>query len=109
MTRAQSIKVDRLRLIDQLKARQTEHNKARLGLFREELADEIHEAERHVRKAQNELGALKKVKTPDDAGDLCWARHYREDNDLAKHIRLLELSDEDTIALGPTSNLWGWL
>jgi uncharacterized damage-inducible protein DinB len=109
VTRAQTVKVSRTRLIERLKQAQKDAEKNRDGAFKVELADHVKAAKRDVAEAEKALAKLEQASTPEDVRDHYWARSFLRSDDLAKQITLLELSDEETINVGPTSNLWGWL
>ena len=108
-TRAKTIQVSRVRLIERLQARAAENEVLFADRFAAALAEQVKAAEREVRSAERKLGDLKKVKGPEDTAGEYWARPFREDGELGKQIILLELSDDETIAVGPTSDLAKYL
>ena len=109
MTRAQNVKVSRVRLIERLKEAQKTASGNRTSGFLAALAEEQKDAKDALAQAERRIAKLAKVKRPEDVAKEYWARPYLGSDDLDKQIRLLELSDEDTITVGPSSNLWGWL
>jgi hypothetical protein len=109
MTTAKTLKVNRERLITSLKERLAEDERTRERVFADALAAEVRDAEKDAASATKRAERLRKAKTPDDLPDEYWARRLDDNGTLAQHIRLLELSDEDTITIGPTHDLFRWI
>lgn len=108
MATARSLKVSRVKLIEALKTKAAEREAEQAEAFTQQLAECINVSERAIKAHQEGLAKLKKVKTSDDLVALSRDWYYkceRNNNDLNRQIRMLELSDEEYITIGPTSEL----
>lgn len=123
---ANKVRVNRLKLIEKLKQKLVDREKRRAAAFEEErkkyighLDEELRKQERAVATArenaaamQAKIAAAKKWKSIGDVPDSVGRYHHfglsrsGGDDFIEKTIALLEISDEETIDVGPTSDIY---
>ena len=105
MAAANKVRVSRVKLIEKLQAKLAATQNARDARFDDWLAEEIANAKERVEREQARLASLKKAKGPEDL-DMRYERWWKDTSYLEKTLSLLEMSDEETIDVGPTSDLY---